>query len=587
MKNSIYTRVRFLFPTIILGVIFCIAFTTEALAQSGSYGVSFKASTAAVGSEVAVNWQAPTSRPKDGAWIGLYIVGASDQRYEAWKYVPNTGTSGEVSFYINKAGEYEVRIFDSSAYTRAAVSAVTLQVGTGVPPDEEDDDDEEEEEEEPGGGTGSGSYTVTTNKGTYQTGETIEVRFTTPSPRESYNDWVGLYAIGDGDQRYKVWKSLPNNSTNGTLTFTASAGTYEFRLFNSGGYTRVANSAQITVTTETAPPPGGGEGSGEYELEINKTELMVGETVTLSWSAPSSDNLQNDWIGVYYSTASNGSYRAYRYTDGKTSGTLTYTPSSPGTYEFRYLKNNGYTSVGKSPTFVVLDDEAEETPIACIVPATTLNTITNYPVGSGNIVAFGDSLTAGVGATAGRDYVSQLEDLLSVTIENEGVSGDTTRDALLRLDNDVIAKSPEVVIVWLGGNDILQRYYEDVFTGAQNPGLADTLRLILLRITGKLPEPQGITEAETFENITEVVTRIQDSGAIVVIVGFSGGVFDSGLENRYREVALDTGALYVPNVLRNIIGRPSLMSDLVHPNNSGYAIVAERIAEYVSCTIPE
>lgn len=584
MKNSIYTGVRFIFPALLLGTILFAAFVTEALAQSVSYGVSFESSTAAVGSEVTVLWQAPTSRPKDGAWIGLYLIGESDQQYEDWEYVPNSGTSGEVSFYINKAGVYEVRIFDSSAYTRAAVSGASLQVGTDVPPDDDEEEEEDdEEEEEPGEGTSSGSYTVTTNKSTYKSGETIEVRFTTPSPRESYNDWVGLYAVGDGDQRYKVWKSLPSDITSGTVTFTATVGTYEVRLFDSGAYTRVASSPQITVSSETAPPP---ENESGYELELNETELMVGETVTVSWTAPSSDNLQNDWIGVYFSTASNGSYKAYRYTDEKTSGSFSYTPNSPGTYEFRYLKNNGYTSVGKSPTFVVLDDEAEETPIACIVPSATLNTITNYPVARGNIIALGDSLTAGVGATAGRDYVSQLEDLLSITIENEGLSGDTTRDALLRLDNDVIAKDPEVVIVWLGGNDILQRYYEDVFSGAQNPGLADTLRLILLRITGKLPEPQGITETETFENITEVVTRIQDSGAVVVIVGFSGGVFDSGLENKYRAIALETGALYVPNVLGGVIGRPSLMSDLVHPNNSGYAIVAERVARYVSCTIP-
>ncbi len=483
---------------------------------------------------------------------------------------------------MSKAGVYEVRIFDTGGYTRAASGATTLRVGTDVPPDEE-------EEEEPGGGTGSGSYTVATNKSTYQSGETIEVRFTTLSPRQTYNDWIGLYAIGDGDQQYKAWKYIPSSGTSGTVTFTASAGTYEFRLFNSGGYTRVAKSPQITVGTVTTPPGGGGgEEGGEYELELNETEITLGESVTVSWTAPSSDNRLNDWIGVYYTTAANTSYRAYRYTGGRTTGTFSYTPSSPGQYEFRYLKNDGYTSVAESPTFIVSgDDGEEETPIACIVPASTLSTITNYPVASGNIVAFGDSLTAGVGATAGRDYVGQLEDILDVSIDNEGVSGDTTRDALLRLDDDVIDKDPEVVIVWLGGNDILQRYYEDVFTGAQNPGLADTLRLILLRITGKLPEPQGITEAETFENITEVVTRIQDSGAVVVLVGFSGGVFDSGLENMYREVALETGALYVPNVLRNIIGRPSLMSDLVHPNNSGYRIVAERIAGYVSCTIPE
>ena len=584
MKNTMYTAVRFLLPVLMLGTVIFAASATPALAQSGAYGVGFESATAAVGSEVSVTWQAPANRLSGSGWIGLYLAGSQDQKYESWKYIPSTGTSGEVSFYINKPGVYEVRIFDSSAYTRAAVGGATLRVGTDVPPDDGEEEEEDEEEEEgSGGGTGGGSYNLTTNKTSYQSGETIEVRFTTPSPRGADSAWVGLYVAGDSDQRYRVWKNLPSNTTSGIVTFTATAGTYDLRLFSTGGFTKVATSQQITVSTQTAPPSGG---SSEYELEINKTELEVGESVTVSWTAPASDNLQNDWIGVYYTTASNGSYRTYRYTGNRESGSFSYTPTSPGSYEFRYFKNNGYTTVVESPTFVVGSPESEEEPIACVVPASTLNTITNYPVPSGNIIAFGDSLTAGVGATAGRDYVSQLAEALSTSIENEGISGNTTEDALARLESDVIAKNPEVVIVWLGGNDILQRYYEDVFTGAQNPGLADTLRLILLRITGKLPEPQGITVAETFENITEVVTRIQDSGAVVVLVGFSGGVFDSSLENRYRAVATETGALFVPNALGGVIGRPSLMSDLVHPNNSGYSIVAERVAGYVSCTIP-
>src|SRR5438477_6779790 len=73
-----------------------------------------------------------------------------------------------------------------------------------------------------------------------------------------------------------------------------------------------------------------------------------------------------------------------------------------------------------------------------------------------NIVAFGDSLTAGYGAGAGEDYPSRLSALIGTPVVNAGVSGDTTEGALARVDADVLARSPRMVIVGLGGNDFLQ-----------------------------------------------------------------------------------------------------------------------------------
>ena len=97
MKLSTYTGVRFLLPILGLGLLLGTLFVSEAHAQSVPYNVSFESVAAPVGSEVVVNWQAPLSRPNGGAWIGLYLAGSGDQRYEDWEYVPSTGTSGEVS----------------------------------------------------------------------------------------------------------------------------------------------------------------------------------------------------------------------------------------------------------------------------------------------------------------------------------------------------------------------------------------------------------------------------------------------------------------------------------------------------------
>jgi lysophospholipase L1-like esterase len=81
------------------------------------------------------------------------------------------------------------------------------------------------------------------------------------------------------------------------------------------------------------------------------------------------------------------------------------------------------------------------------------NAYINLPPTSGTgWVAFGDSLTAGVGADPGKDYPSQLSDILGVPILNQGVSGETTEDGLKRLP-DILALTPRVVLVCLGGND--------------------------------------------------------------------------------------------------------------------------------------
>ena len=79
------------------------------------------------------------------------------------------------------------------------------------------------------------------------------------------------------------------------------------------------------------------------------------------------------------------------------------------------------------------------------------------PTSGQGIVVFGDSLVAGRGASAGQDFVSVLSRRLGTTIVNAGQSGDTTGAALARLERDVLALNPRIVVVLLGGNDYLRR----------------------------------------------------------------------------------------------------------------------------------
>ena len=158
------------------------------------------------------------------------------------------------------------------------------------------------------------------------------------------------------------------------------------------------------------------------------------------------------------------------------------------------------------------------------------------------VVAFGDSITAGIGTSGNNDYVSVLSNRTGVSIINAGRPGDTTATALARIDSAVLARDADIVIVFLGGNDLLQG----------------------------VPVPQRIA------NITAIVQQIRGDGAAVILVGVGSGALDA-FEGALPGIASQTSSTLVPAVLDGIFGVPSLMADLIHPNNAGHAIIADRI----------
>ena len=161
-----------------------------------------------------------------------------------------------------------------------------------------------------------------------------------------------------------------------------------------------------------------------------------------------------------------------------------------------------------------------------------------------NLIAFGDSLTAGYGAQAGEDWPSRLSSIIGQPVINAGVSGDTTEMALARIDDDVLARDPRIVIVGLGGNDFLRSV--------------------------------GIETTEA--NLRTIVHRIQARGAMVVLLGFQFPSLNSDYGAMYERIAKEERCLLIAGVLAGILRDESLKSDVIHPNARGYAIMAERIA---------
>jgi acyl-CoA thioesterase-1 len=72
------------------------------------------------------------------------------------------------------------------------------------------------------------------------------------------------------------------------------------------------------------------------------------------------------------------------------------------------------------------------------------------------ILAFGDSLTVGVGASYAESYPVVLTELSGRKVINAGVSGETTTQGLQRLPGLLEQHEPELVLLLEGGNDILR-----------------------------------------------------------------------------------------------------------------------------------
>ena len=170
--------------------------------------------------------------------------------------------------------------------------------------------------------------------------------------------------------------------------------------------------------------------------------------------------------------------------------------------------------------------------------------VKNLSAGGTGVVAFGDSLTAGYGAGPGEDYPARLAAMIGREVINAGVSGDTTGSAAARLDTDVLALNPRIVIIGLGGNDFLQS------------------------------APIATTEA----NLRGIIERIQGAGAMVVVLGFRFPSITASYETMYERVARDTVSMLIPDLLDGILRDSKLKSDEIHPNGRGYQLMAERVA---------
>lgn len=169
------------------------------------------------------------------------------------------------------------------------------------------------------------------------------------------------------------------------------------------------------------------------------------------------------------------------------------------------------------------------------------------------IVAFGDSLTAGLGVATEETYPARLqrrldEHGLHYRVINAGVSGDTTAGGLRRVDW-VLKSRPDLVILELGANDGLR----------------------------------GLDLQETKANLERIIRRCQEASVRVVLAGMKlppnyGIEYTKGFEAIFPALAKQYRVTLIPFFLDGVAGSASLnQADGIHPTSEGYRIIADRV----------
>ena len=167
------------------------------------------------------------------------------------------------------------------------------------------------------------------------------------------------------------------------------------------------------------------------------------------------------------------------------------------------------------------------------------------------VLALGDSLTAPHGVTPEQAWPTLLAKKTGWTVVNAGVSGDTSAGALQRLPGLIEEHNPQLVLVTLGGNDMLRRL------------------------------PQGQTTA----NLARMLALAKAHGAKAVLLAtpkpsLAGAAFNNlSAAEFYREVAKDSQVPLIEDAMAEVLSKTELKGDQLHPNAAGHALLAEKIFE--------
>lgn len=161
------------------------------------------------------------------------------------------------------------------------------------------------------------------------------------------------------------------------------------------------------------------------------------------------------------------------------------------------------------------------------------------------IVAFGDSLTVGVGAQRSQSYPHVLAELSGRQVVNAGVSGEVTSEGRRRFASELAAHEPQLIVLLEGGNDILRNH------GA----------------------------AATKENLAWMISFAREREIDVVLLGVPTKNLLADAAPFYGELAEEYGLVYDDELVPDLLRTPGYKSDAIHLNADGYRAMAEAIYE--------
>jgi len=186
----------------------------------------------------------------------------------------------------------------------------------------------------------------------------------------------------------------------------------------------------------------------------------------------------------------------------------------------------------------------------CIAPADAI-----APV---RILAFGDSLTAGLGLAEADTLPSRLADALTkmgrpAAVINGGVSGDTSADGLARIDW-ALADKPQIMILALGANDMLR----------------------------------GLDPSTTRANLEGIIAKAEAAGVETILAGMLappnlGTAYKSAFDAIYPGLAKAHKLIFMPFLLQDVAQNSDLNQvDGLHPNGKGVAVMVRNLLPYVT-----
>lgn len=165
------------------------------------------------------------------------------------------------------------------------------------------------------------------------------------------------------------------------------------------------------------------------------------------------------------------------------------------------------------------------------------------------VLALGDSLTEGNGVTPDEAWPSLLAKKTGWHVINGGVSGDTSADALQRLPALLDEHKPVLVLVTLGGNDMLRH----------------------------------VPQEETIANLGQILVQIKTHGTKTVLLAIpkpsaAAAAFRSlSAADFYQQVADAHHVPLIEDALADVLSDPQMKGDSLHPNAAGHQLLSEKL----------